>query len=258
MIDDSSKKKILELTNKIQSLEVELEEQRRAGELLYANVASAQNENQSLSMTITELQDESRSAITQLEEEQKLLNWHSKGLRVENENLKGKNEELRSQILRLEEYWREIQEREYAEIRKQDNQRQDITGAQFESLFRRCEDWAWRYFKLGVGDFGIDEFPLFAHELELVSWDDTNWKHKARFRVDHLVQAVLGNILAREVLACPFAGCARDFGREFHSLYEVKLEGNHRESAHAGNRWMDTVLTEHSGGRTGSESLASE
>ena len=65
MIDNSSKKHILELTNKIQSLEVELEEQRREGELLSANVASAQNENQSLSMTITELQDEIRSAITQ-------------------------------------------------------------------------------------------------------------------------------------------------------------------------------------------------
>ena len=108
-----------------------------------------------------------------------------------------------------------------------------------------------------MGDFGIEEFPLFAHELELVSWSDTNWKRKARLRVNHLGQPELGNILAREVLACPFAGCARDFRQEFRSLYEVKLEGNHRGSAHAGNRWMDTVLTEHSGGRTGSESLAS-
>ena len=141
---------------------------------------------------------------------------------------------------------------------EQENERHDITGAQSESLFRRCEVWAWRYCKLVVGDFGIDEFPLFAHKLELVSWDDTNWKHKAHFRVDHLVQAVLGNFLAREVLACPFAGCARGFGREFRSLYGVKLEGNHRESAHAGNRLMDKVLTEHSGGRTGSLSLASE
>lgn len=144
-------------------------------------------------------------------------------------------------------------------MRKPDIQRHDVAAAWFLDLFWRCEDWAWRYFRLGVRDFRIQYVPLFAHELELQWWSSTNCKRKACFNVNHLVHVVvLGNILARKVFAFPFAGCSTDFRREFHCLYEVKLEGNDCESAHAGNEWMDMVLTDHSGGRTGGKSLASE
>ena len=62
---------------------------------------------------------------------------------------------------------RELQERERTTTKKQDIEQHEAASARFENLFRRCESWARRYFKLDVGDFRMEEFPPFAHEVEL-------------------------------------------------------------------------------------------
>ena len=286
----------MELINEVESLKAELGEQRKTGGSLGANLASVQKENGSLNTTITVLRKEHRSldttiaglleqnrslktTITELQkgnrsldatnrsldttiagfqEEKKHLDWRARELNGENEIVKRKNEELRSWVTKLEHDLREVQEREYAAAKQQDIESHEVVSAQFEKLFRRCESWARRYFKLGVGDFRIAEFPPFAHELDLVSWSDTNWKGKKYFKLSHLVQAVLGNILVRKVFECPFAGCSRDFRREFRGLYEFKLRGTINQPTFSYGWMVSAALTYLSGGRTGSTPLASK
>ena len=43
--------------------------------------------------------------------------------------------------------------------------------------------------------FDISKFPEFKRELEQVSWDNSDWGSKELFKVSHLVQAVLGNMI---------------------------------------------------------------
>ena len=211
------------------SLKMTITELREGSRSLDATIAGLQEQNRSLKTTTTELREGNRSLdaiIAGFREEKKHLDWRARELNGENKTVKRKNEELRSWVTKLEHDLREVQEREYAAAKLQDIESHEVVSAQFENLFRRCESWARRYFKLGVKDFRIEEFPLFAYELELVSWSDTNWKDKKYFKLSHLVQAVLGNILARKIFECPFAGCSRDFRREFRGLYEAKLRGS--------------------------------
>ena len=78
------------------------------------------------------------------------------------------------------------------------------------------------------------------------------------FKVYRLIQAALGNLLVRKVFVPPFAGCSRDFSREYRGFYGVERSGNYHGSAHVSYRWIDSVLTDNSRGRTGSTSLASK
>ena len=209
-------------------------------------------EDISLHTAFTASQKQSSSlntVIEGLEETKKVLDGDVR-------ELKGENEKLRSKVEELEQALREVQEREYAATKPRDTESHEAVSAQFENLFRECEDWAREYFRLGVGAFQIEGFPHFADELDLVSWGDIDWKDKKYFKVNHLVQAVLGNILVRLVFRSPFAGCNRNFCLEFCNLYEVKLKCTIDPTT--GYGWKNPVLTYHSGGRTGGISLASK
>lgn len=177
-------------------------------------------EDISLHTAFTASQKQSSSlntVIEGLEEAKKVLDGNVR-------ELKGENEKLRSKVEELEQALREVQEQEYAASKPRDTKSHEAVRSQFENLFRECKDWAWEYFRLGVGAFQIEGFPHFTDELDLVSWGDIGWKDKKCFKVNHLVQAVLGNILVRLVFRCPFAGCNWKFRREFRDLYEVKLK----------------------------------
>ena len=226
--DGGFRRRIRELRNDVESFEARLGELRETSGLLSTDLASVRNENRALNTTIARLSKENKSlntATSRSQEEGRFLNGRVRELSAENEYLKRQNQEQRSRVTQLERDLREVQEREYAATKQENIESHDVVSARFENLFRRCESWARRYFKLSVGDFRTEEFPHFAHELDLVSWSDTNWKGKKYFKLSHLVQAVLGNILARKVFKCPFAGCAREFRREFLDLFEVKLRG---------------------------------
>ena len=198
------------------------------GELQKDNAAieSAQIETRSLHTTIATLQ-----------EEKIIIDGNFRKLSVENENYRRQNKELHSRVTQLEQDLRGVQEREYTKTkRKQGAESHEVVSAQFGGLFRRCESWARKYFKLGIEGFEVEIFPPFARELELVSWSETNWKAKKHFKVSHLVQAVLGNILARAVFECPFAGCTWGFHEEFRALFEAKIRGtiNQPTAGHGG------------------------
>ena len=254
--DGGFRRRIRELRSEFESFEARLRELRETSGSLGADLASVRNENRALNTTITRLSKENKSldmaateskeqhrsltmtlvglrkdnrslntATSRSQEEGRFLNGRVRELSAENEYLKRQNQDQCSRVAQLEQDLREVQEREYAATKQENIESHEVVSARFENLFRRCESWARRYFKLGVKDFRIEEFPPFAQELELVLWSDTNWKDKKYFKLSHLVQAVLGNILVRKVFECPFAGCSRDFRREFLDLFEVKLRG---------------------------------
>jgi hypothetical protein len=138
-------------------------------------------------------------------------------------HLERKNETLGRKVKLCRQEIKEMQEREYAATGGQDTEPHDLISAQFADVFRRCENWARMYFKIPIRDFQIKDFPVLEEEVGLVSWGDVDWRGKERFKVNHIVQAVLGNILVKQVFGCPFQGCALDF-QVIRGLYEAKLE----------------------------------
>jgi hypothetical protein len=146
-------------------------------------------------------------------------------LQVENKLLEKHNRGFGEWVVELQQTLIAMRAREHTATKQQDIEPHEAISAQFESVFQRCEDWARRYFRIEIRDFPVEEFPLFAREVKLVLWKGVNWKYKKCFRVSHLVQAVLGNLLVRKIFECPFLGCVSDFRREFRNLYEIKLKG---------------------------------
>lgn len=148
------KRPIVELTDGVESLQKELEKQRRTGGLLRTSLASLQEENESLNTSITELGKEIVSlvmTITRLkepigalnktiarsQEEGSFLNGRVGELGAENQHVKRQNEELRSRVIQLERDMRELRERERATTKRQDIEAHEVVSAQFENLFQR-------------------------------------------------------------------------------------------------------------------------
>ena len=221
---------LLEKNRSLDATITGLQEQNRS---LNTIITGLRNDYRVLDTAIMELQKQKgslKAGIPEFREEEKLLGLRATKLSAEKEIVKRKNEE-----------------RKYAATKKQDIESDEVVSAQFGNLFRRCRRWTWKYFKLSAADFRIEDFPLFARELELVSWVDTNWKDKKYIQVRHLVEAVLGNILVGMVFKCPFAGCARDFRHEFLDLFETKLRGTILSPLPVMDRWFRCLLTDHSG-----------
>jgi len=71
----------------------------------------------------------------------------------------------------------------------------EVISSQFREIFRQCSDWAKDYFNIKIVDFDISKFPGLKKELEVVSWDNSDWSSKKLFKASPLVQAVLGNMV---------------------------------------------------------------
>jgi hypothetical protein len=144
--------------------------------------------------------------------------------RVESEDVQAHNQQLNKELERLGQELMEMQGREFASRKRGEIESHEAISAEFTELFRRCGMWARENFNIGLKEFRVEDFPKFQEEVALVSWD-ADWHNKKRFKVSHLIQAILGHILVDEMFEDPFRGCAVDFGVPFGSLYKFKLQG---------------------------------
>ncbi|PUU75809.1 hypothetical protein B9Z19DRAFT_1130733 [Tuber borchii] len=131
-----------------------------------------------------------------------------------------------------------FQTQEYERSRGIARESHEAISSQFQEIFRRCSDWARDYFNIKIVDFHISKFPEFKRELEEVSWDNSDWSSKELFKASHLVQAVLGNMICREIFSSPFWGTPLDFHRQFEDMYWMK---NRIDRAEA-QRWRASSL----------------
>lgn len=135
------------------------------------------------------------------------------------------NEVLRQRIRELE--WHNeglINELQGRGTVKHREPHEAISG-EFNDVFQQCRRWASAYFEIEIAGFDIKKFREFEKEVGLISFVDfESIKRKECFNVSHLVQGVLGNILAVEIFQSPFQGCANEFRDEFSRHYRFMLD----------------------------------
>ena len=117
---------------------------------------------------------------------------------------------------------KQFQTQEYEKTRGVARESHEVISSQFREIFRQCADWARDYFNIKIVDFDIRRFPEFKRELEEVSWDSSDWGSKELFKASHLVQAVLGNMICRQIFSSPFSGTPPNFHRQFQDMYKMK------------------------------------
>ena len=117
---------------------------------------------------------------------------------------------------------KQLQSQEYEKSRSAARESHEAISSQFREIFRQCADWARDNFNIKTVDFDISKFPEFKRELEEVSWDNSDWNSKKLFKVSHLVQAVLGNMICDRIFSSPFSGTPLDFYRQFQDMYDMK------------------------------------
>jgi len=117
---------------------------------------------------------------------------------------------------------RKFQTQEYEKTKSAARESHEAISSQFREIFRQCSDWARDYFNIKIAEFDISKFPEFRKELEEVSWDNSDWGSKELFKASHLVQAVLGNMICRQIFLSPFSGTPPNFYRQFQDMYQIK------------------------------------
>lgn len=146
-------------------------------------------------------------------------------LQAEYHKLETKVQKLEDKLQTQRKELKRLQAADFASRKKTSVKSHDVISQSLDEIFSKSVDWSREYFKIDFRHFSIDEFPSLKKYMEWVSWEDSNWRAKKFLNVSHLVQAMIADLLATDILQWPFDGCEKGFLQHCGDLYEVMLNG---------------------------------
>lgn len=100
----------------------------------------------------------------------------------------------------------------------------ETTSGKFKAVFDAVGKWARVYFR-AVDYEAVSKTEEFSHlqaRIRWITWKDVDLK---RIKFRFLVEAVVADIIAQDILLAPFGGCVKEFRDLNGCLYESMLKG---------------------------------